>query len=87
MLAKPIFLAIVAACGIQSNSVVTPDEPVKRTPDEVQEDQHFCCQSVDPKTWTGEGCGAISKENINSCDKVLYCPGKWAKDDGKVTCD
>lgn len=88
MFTKIILFAILAACGVESTPATAPDEPIKQPPEEdAQEDQHFCCHSVDPKTWTGEGCGAINKENINSCNKVLYCPGKWVKDDGKVICD
>jgi hypothetical protein len=42
---------------------------------------------VDAKTFTGEGCVAIAKENINSCNAVLHCEGKWTKQDGVATCE
>jgi hypothetical protein len=47
------------------------------------------CQSVDHKNFTGDGCDPISGslETIAACNKVLYCPGKWVKDDGKVWCE
>jgi hypothetical protein len=66
------------------------EEPDKLPPGaDIQEDQHFCCQSVDPKAMTGEGCNAISGslEVINSCTNVLFCPAGWAKDNGNVYCE
>jgi hypothetical protein len=122
--AKPILLAIIAACGIQSNPVVSPDtplggdpvenakaaaaqrtwlerqmqavsspstspdEPDRKPPEDVGlEDQHFCCQEIDLKSFTGDGCVLIDKTAAILCDKLLYCPGKYAKDDGKVACE
>ena len=84
-----IMLAALAACGVLPTSATNeppdeyePAEPVKPL------DQHFCCQSVDPKTLTGGGCTAISDslELINACTYLLYCPGAYTKDNGKVTC-
>jgi hypothetical protein len=85
MLTKPLLLAILAVCGAHSG----PDNQPVKPPDidEGGEDQHFCCNDVDAAKFTGDGCVAIAKENINSCNAVLYCPGKWAKKDGKVTCE
>lgn len=85
MLTKPLLFTIIAACGVLSGAAVPNEQPEKRPPDEIQEGQHFCCTDVDK--FTGEGCVAISNENINSCDRVLYCSGNWIKKDGKVTCE
>jgi hypothetical protein len=102
MYAKPIILALLAACGFS-----TGPEPLEKTPTNVAstapepgpndfdgphvkplEDQHFCCSSVDLAKFTGEGCITIPKDNatINACANVLYCPSKWAKADGDVAC-
>jgi hypothetical protein len=86
---KPILLALLTACGGHSTA---PSEPGEEQPveppdiDDAQEDQHFCCKSVDLEKWTGEDCVAISKEHINSCNEVLYCPGLWGKSNGVVKC-
>lgn len=85
---KTIVLAILTACGVSSPDAT--GEPVQPpNVDKPVEEQHFCCQSVDHKNKTGDGCTAISGtlEVINSCNKVLYCPGFWTKDDGVVTCN
>jgi hypothetical protein len=91
MLTKPLLLALLAACGVRPATATAPDDQPLAPPEteEPPEDQHFCCQSVDHKNKTGDGCTAISGslEVINSCNKVLYCPGFWTKDDGVVTCD
>jgi hypothetical protein len=75
------------------NRPTAPDEPTDEQPPEFappdeppQEDQHFCCGSVDPKTWTGDDCSLLSKEHLVLCNTILYCPGKWTKEDGHVTC-
>jgi hypothetical protein len=94
MLTKTLVFTLLAACGVHpatspvvSNPAAAPDERDKPPPDEDdQRDQQFCCQSVDPQTASGEGCAAISKENINACLNVLSCGDKWVKQDGKVTC-
>jgi hypothetical protein len=90
---KAILFAALAACGVPSTPATAeppPEQPDKlHPPGEVKPiDQHFCCQSVDPKTESGEGCTAISDslELINTCGKVLHCEGNWTKDDGKVSC-
>jgi hypothetical protein len=65
-----------------------PDDPDKVAPrEDIQEDQHFCCQSVDPKAMTGNGCVIIGQSQIDQCAEVLYCAGSWAKHDGKVSCE
>ena len=73
-------LALLTECGVSSAT-----EPPIEAPEESREDQHFCCTDVSTNG-TGEGCVAINKENINSCDRVLSCGDKWVKKDGKVTC-
>jgi hypothetical protein len=89
MLTKPLLFALLAACGGHSTATNPDNEPIK-PPDieESGEDQHFCCTDIDfdSKTGEGEGCVAIAKENINNCNTVLYCEGRWHKKDGKVRC-
>jgi hypothetical protein len=63
-----------------------PDESERRPSPDVQEGQNFCCNDVNANTLTGEGCVAISIENINACSKVLYCGGDYVKIDGTVVC-
>lgn len=92
MLTHVLTAAILASALVCAADSVGPGTDTqaptdKQPPDDEQQDQHFCCQSVDPKNWTGDGCSAISSELINSCQHVLYCPGKWTKSDGTVTCD
>jgi hypothetical protein len=89
MLIKPLILAVIAACSIPSTSATTEppaEQPEKKPPEMKPKDQHFCCQSVDPKTKTGEGCETIGSGKIDLCAEVLYCSGDWAKHDGKVYC-
>lgn len=94
MLTKPLLALILATCGGVSSTPATAEPPAEqpddKPPGEVSKpiEQHFCCQSVDPKTKSGEGCAAISDslELVNTCSKVLHCQGDWTKDDGKVTC-
>jgi hypothetical protein len=86
MFTKTILFAVLAACGVPSTPTTAPAE--KQPPEEdVQEDQHFCCQSVNPKTFTGEGCSLITVQQVALCNKILYCEGNWVKDDDKVTCE
>jgi hypothetical protein len=91
MFAKHVLLTLLAACGVHPNATADrpPDaeQPDGHNEETVQEDQHFCCHSVDPKTFTGEGCVLIDKTTAVLCDKLLYCPGKYVKDDGKVYCE
>lgn len=61
------------------------DRPVKSQKAELKT-QHFCCEKVDLDDHSGKGCSAISKELINSCDEVLYCPAGWGKSAGVVQC-
>lgn len=65
-----------------------PDEYEPVEPEVKPTDSHWCCQSVDPKTQSGEGCNAFSGaiELINACANYLYCEGNVTKQDGKVTC-
>jgi hypothetical protein len=91
MFTKTILFAVLAACGVQANGATSPDEPDEpdklRPGDDIQEEQHFCCHSVDPKAKTGDGCVTIGPNQIDACGEVLYCPGFWAKHDGKVFCE
>ena len=88
---KAIVFAALTACGI--NPSPSTVEPPAKQPDAPSEepikpmDQHFCCQSVDPKNKTGDGCNTIAPTQIDQCAEVLYCPGFWAKHDGKVYCE
>jgi hypothetical protein len=88
---KSLILAALAACGVPSNPATTEppptEQPDKQPPEEKQKDQHFCCQSVDPKTMSGEGCFTIGKGQVDQCPELLYCAGSYAKHDGKVYCD
>jgi hypothetical protein len=95
MFSKPLILAIVAACGLTAGAASSPataDPPPSEHPDAPREmkpkDSHWCCQSVDPKTKSGEGCNHISgtSEVINACANYLNCSGGATKVDGKVTC-
>lgn len=53
---------------------------------DVQKDYIFCCQDVDPKAKTGDGCITIGEKQIDSCSTVLTCAGGFTKKDGTVTC-
>jgi hypothetical protein len=95
MFAKPLIIAIVAACGVTAGAASTPAtaEPPADPPDyqpleEKPKDSHWCCKSVDPKTASGEDCTSITgtPEVINACAEYLNCSGSAAKHDGKVTC-
>lgn len=87
---KAIVFAALAACGLQPTPA-TADPPTEQ-PDAPSEDpikpmdQHWCCASVDFKTLSGEGCWTIGAGQTDQCPKVLYCPGAWVKDEGKVQC-
>jgi hypothetical protein len=90
MLTKPLLLAVLAACGVPSTLATAdpaeqPDE-IEPPPEPPQKDQHFCCQNVDPKTKSGEGCLTIGKGQIDQCPELLYCAGSYAKHDGKTYC-
>jgi hypothetical protein len=88
MLTKPILLAFLVACGVNSSTATiesATEQHDKKPPDE-RTDQHFCCQSVDPESKTGDDCIAIGPNQIDACANVLTCPGSWAKQDGKVVC-
>jgi hypothetical protein len=93
MLIKPLILAVIAACGVpstQSTAEPPPEQPDKKPPGEVKPmDQHFCCQSIDHKSLSGDNCNAISDalEVINACAEVLYCEGNWTKSKGTVRCE
>jgi hypothetical protein len=97
MFSKPLIIAIVAACGLTAGASSPsttepspPEQPGEFEPPAVKpKESHWCCQSVDPKTMSGEGCTAISgsTEVINACANYLNCSGGAAKVDGKVTCE
>lgn len=92
---KPLLIALLAACGVtagahaNTEAAAPPiDEPDKAPPQPPKpKDQHFCCEDVDLKNFTGEGCQLITELQVALCDTVLYCEGNWAKKDGKVACD
>src|SRR5688572_5665524 len=93
---KPFILALIAACGVTAGAASSPataEPPPSEQPDAPHEmkpkDQHFCCQSVDHKSLSGDNCNAISDalEVINACGEVLYCEGNWTKSQGTVRCD
>jgi hypothetical protein len=90
MLSKPLLIALLAACGVPSNTATTeppreqPDD--KQPPDEPpQEDQHFCCEKLSG-SGSGTGCVFISEKQAALCDKLLYCGSTYEKDGDKVTC-
>jgi hypothetical protein len=92
---KAIVFAVIAACGVPTTTATAepppPDQPddFARPPAPPPEEQHWCCQSVNHKTKSGDGCDPISGslETIAACNQVLYCPGFWTKDNGKVICE
>jgi hypothetical protein len=89
MLAKPLLLIFIAACGVLAGAAAPAEQPEKKPPDKDVGDQHFCCFSVGVTAAgkpTGDGCVTIGAGNIDTCDKVLFCNGNWIKEDGKVTC-
>jgi hypothetical protein len=81
-----ILLTILTAC-VGAGAAVPTDQPDKKPPKEVGEDQHFCCSKVDLADLTGEDCVAVGVESINTCAAVLYCEGSWGKEDAKVACE
>lgn len=80
---EPIILALLASFGLQD-----PDDKPIDAPTTKEEDQHFCCKSVDAKTRTGDGCIMASKEDVKLCNaNILYCPGFYTLDtNGTVEC-
>jgi hypothetical protein len=84
MTAKPLILAVITACGVLSGAA-PPAEPDRKPPDEIQEGQHFCCETL-RGNGSGNGCVTIDKSHAGQCDKLLYCGGTYEKDGGKVTC-
>jgi hypothetical protein len=86
---KAIVFAALAACGVSPTPAAEPpaEQPGEFEPGGVKPvDQHWCCASVDFKTLSGDGCWTIGAGQIDQCPKVLYCPGAWVKDEGKVQC-
>jgi hypothetical protein len=83
MLTKPLLLTILAACSVHSEP---PDEQPIAPPDQ-KDHVYFCCQDVDPKTFSGEGCLTIGEKEVDRCSTVLACSGNFTKKDGVVTCD
>jgi hypothetical protein len=90
MLTKALLFAFIAACGVSagvhSNTKPEeqPDGPLAGPPEE--EGQHFCCDSVDLKSKSGEGCVSLAPTQIDLCPDVLYCSGDWGKTNGKTQC-
>lgn len=91
---RTIIVAALAACGVQPTPPTIA--PAAEQPDGIEPaeppvkpvNQHWCCDSIDHKNKTGEGCDPISGslETIAACNKVLYRSGDWTKDDGTVRC-
>lgn len=89
VMTKPLLLALLAACGVTSNSATTeppPEPPEFKPPDDIEKDYIFCCQDVDPKNKTGDGCVTIGEKQIDQCSTVLACADGFTKKDGTVTC-
>jgi hypothetical protein len=94
MFTKSLLLAFLAACGGTSNTEVTespkeqPDNPDFQPPSAPpqENDYIFCCQDVDPKSQTGDGCVIIGEKQIDQCATVLACTEGFTKKDGKVYC-
>src|SRR5262245_35108894 len=70
MFTKIILSAFLAACGVQSSTEEPPAEQPDKPPDDSQMDQHFCCQSVDHKSFSGNGCSLITELQVALCNKV-----------------
>jgi hypothetical protein len=89
MLTRPIILAFLAACGVSSSGPTTEsptEQPDVEPPDDIQKDYIFCCQDVDPKTKSGDGCVTIGEKQIDQCSTVLACADGFTKKNGVVTC-
>jgi hypothetical protein len=85
MLSRPLLALVLAACGANPSSATT--EPPDVNPDEVQKDHvFFCCQNVDQKNASGDGCVTIGEKEIDRCSTVLACADNFTKKDGKVVC-
>lgn len=82
-------LSALLACATQGDHATRVETS---SPSDIQsqvesgEDQHFCCDDVDLSTWSGEGCLLISEDDLNSCSNILYCDGKWERQDGRAAC-
>jgi hypothetical protein len=89
---KAIVFAALAACGVSptpATAAPPAEHPDEFEPNEMKpKESHWCCQAVDPKTKSGDGCSAFSGsiEVINQCAEYLHCPDGATKHDGKVTC-
>ncbi|KIG15996.1 hypothetical protein DB30_05050 [Enhygromyxa salina] len=89
MLTRPLLLALLAACGVNSSGAPAGpphEQPEKKPPDDIEKDYIFCCQSVDTQTKSGDGCVTIGENQIDSCSTVLACADGFTKQDGTVTC-
>jgi hypothetical protein len=84
---KAILLALLAACGAHTNSATAPDEqPIEPPEQDLKENVYFCCNNVDHKTKTGDGCVTVGEKEIDRCSTVLVCSDGLTKKDGVVTC-
>ena len=78
---KAIMLAALAACGVQPTPATNADPPAEQ-PDVPPEseikplDQHFCCQSVDHKSLSGDGCVTIGPNQIDACQRSALLRGQ-----------
>jgi hypothetical protein len=92
MLTKPLLLVILAVCAAPSgaaadpNPVSSPNEKAPPVEPHQQRETHWCCDSVNSKEGSGEGCDEIHVTHVVLCEKVLHCSSDYTYDDGKVTC-
>jgi len=87
---KPLLLTLLAACGVEppteSPATASPDLTIEAPEDEPPE-QLFCCQSVNPRTWSGDGCAMVATEHVALCGTaILFCHASWTLSDGTATC-
>jgi hypothetical protein len=89
MFTKQLLFALLAACGVSSGTATTEaptDQPDVKPPDEIGEDQHFCCAQVNLEKKSGDDCVPISEAQILACGEILYCSGDWGKSNGVTKC-
>jgi hypothetical protein len=89
MLTKPLLAVIIATCGAAPSVSASTQPPEYQPPLEQpqEKDHYFCCSELDDKGFSGNGCTEIPESSVVACNKVLYCDGKYKKNDDKVTCD
>jgi hypothetical protein len=84
MITKAIVLMLVGARGVGVGAASSPEAA---PPEELEKDHvFFCCQDVDEKHATGEGCITIGEKQIDQCSTVLACADNLTKKNGTVVC-